>query len=410
MHIPQALIVLTLLSTASAAVRLPDVDCTTASKDARCTLVTGPKGAGRIGTGTALNLGGFTDTLGSGFVDVSENALYLPFDTIGQTDAFGGIIKVDLATGNRTLVSGMLDDTTGMRGKGATYVSDRGQNATEWGLGRVTTVRPGPDAGSLYALQDYGSPVRTTVLKIDKKNGDRSIVWANKLADDAAHSNNPNSIQNQEARLGITPANLCERTKPYPASFEVYKGALYFTNKEGVFRVTPGQPCTWISRYDASSGSSLAGSGPTPLLNVMSGTSLDGNLLTVTSGPGQTYLMSTNLDTGERRLVSGFNARTPNKGPGAGEADIGFLGTHAATANYYFTTGYTGILDFVSTAVHKQTGERTALDSGGSLSRGNTSNMNIVAAIPGTNTVIVWYEKALHVWDPEKDNSYVLSQ
>ncbi|MDR6218353.1 hypothetical protein [Deinococcus soli (ex Cha et al. 2016)] len=397
------------LAGAASAVTLPNVNCAGASSDARCTLKTDVGSYGSIGAGVPLYLGGFTDQIGSGFVEPSENALYVPYEIGGQLDTFGAILKVDLATGDRTLISGRVDETE-QRGKGVTYVSDRGQTTTEWGLGRVNAVRPGPDANTLYALQDYGSPVRTVVLKIDKRTGDRTIVWANKLADDAAPSSNPMSIQNQEARLGVTPQTTCDRTKPDPSTFEVYQGNLYFMAAGGVMKVVPGKSCTWISAYSAADGTSTAGSGPTPGTQVMSGTWLDGNLLSATTGPGQTWLMTTNLDTGERRLVSAFNERVPNKGPGRGQFNIGYLGTHAAGLTVYATTGYTSVRDFYMTVIDKRSGDRTLVEGKGSLKRGNTQNMRVIAAIPGTDQFVVWYERALHVVDARTGVAFILSQ
>lgn len=398
---------LALASSAQAAVQLPNVNCNADAGNVRCTLKTSARDYGLIGEGTPFSLGGFTDSVGTGFVDVSENALYVPFEAGGQMDNLGGVVRVDLKTGNRTLVSGKISDLE-ERGKGLTYINDRNQNATAWGLGRVLAVRPGP-GGSLYALSNFGSSYRTEIVRIDKATGNRTIVWANRLADDASHSSRADTIQNQEAALGIREATLCNRAPANPSSFEVYGGNLYVGSNGGVLKIVPGVSCTWISQYEKD-GTVLKGDGPAVKVSVLTGTSLAGNELTLTTGPGATWLTATNLDTGTRRVISGFDQGRPRQGPGTGEAYIGYLGTHAAGQNVIATTGYTSITDFTATVVDRKTGNRTVIEGKGSLKRGRTSNMNIVANIPGTDTFIVWYERALHVWDARTGDAYILSQ
>lgn len=392
---------------AAGAVSLPGVNCASDPQNARCTLRTSPADFGLIGSGPAFYTGGFTDSVGSGFVDAAENALYVPFEAGGQMDDLGGVIRVDLNTGDRTLVSGKISDLE-QRGKGVTYVSDRGQNTSGWGLGRVLAVRPGP-AGSVYALTNYGSSYRTEILRIDKATGNRTLVWANRLADDATSSSNPNSIQNQEARLGINPGTLCGRAPANPSSFEVYGGNIYVGSNGSVMKIVPGVSCAFISQYEAD-GTVLKGDGPAVKTSVLIGSSLLGNELTMTTGPGATWLTATNLDTGTRRVISGFDQSRPRQGPGTGDAWVGYLGTHAAGQNVIATTGYNGITDFTVTVVDRKTGNRTVLEGKGSLKRGRTSNMGVIANIPGTDSFVVWYERTLHVWDARTGDAYILSQ
>ena len=144
--------------------------------------------------------------------------------------------------------------------------------------------------------------------------------------------------------------------------------------------------------------------------SVLIGSSLLGNELTMTTGPGATWLTATNLDTGTRRVISGFDQSRPRQGPGTGDAWVGYLGTHAAGQNVIATTGYNGITDFTVTVVDRKTGNRTVLEGKGSLKRGRTSNMGVIANIPGTDSFVVWYERTLHVWDARTGDAYILSQ
>lgn len=393
---------------ASAAVKLPAVDCAK-SADLRCKPASASR-SGDIGGGDfGLGFGGFSDNVGSGFVDVQANAAYLPLETLAQMDNFGGVIKVDLATGDRTLVSGRLDDQMPMRGKGVSYVSDRGQAATGWGLGRVMVVRPGIKPGTVLAMQHYGSETRTVILEINLATGDRTIVWANRFADDAASSRLDTSIQNIEAKLGITEATLCNRMGPSPVSFEVYQGSLILFAKTSVFKVKPGVSCELVSGYDAD-GNSQAGSGATPITSVKAGSWLDGSVASVTSGPGRTFILGIDLNTGERKLISLFDGHNVNRGVGKGEFNIGYLGTHVSTRDYYVTTGYTSVKDFYYTRVEKATGNRLVMEGKGSLSRGSSMDPSIVATIPGTNTVLAYWEDALHVLDVTTGMAYILSR
>lgn len=402
------LLITSSLSVAHAAVKLPAVDCAK-TQDARCRPASSNTSGGVGGGDFGLSFGGFSDRVGSGFVDEAENAAYLPLETLGQMDGFGGAIRVDLATGNRTLVSGRLDDQMPMRGKGLSYVNYRGEPATAWGLGRVMVVRSGLKPGTVLAMQHYGSETRTVVLEINKATGDRTIVWSNRLADDSARSTLETSIQNIEAKLGINAETGCNRVAPEPVSMEVYKGQLYVFGKSAVYRVQPGKSCTVVSNYDVD-GNSLAGSGDAPQPSVLSGSWLDGNRVTFTSGPGRTYLLSTDLDTGARKLVSAFDEHSPARLIGKGTGNIGYLGAHVATKTYVVMTGFTGEKSFYYTRVDKKTGDRAVMEGKGSLSRGNSSTMSVVTAIPGTDKALVWWEGALHVLDAATGWAYVLSQ
>lgn len=403
--IASALILGVLASTASAAVKLPAVTC---PGDARCKFSSDRSAYGTVGEGIPFSLGGFTDRVGSGFISEADNALILAFETGGQLDNRGAIMKVDLATGNRTLISGTIDEMDS-RGAGLAYTSDRGNRAQAWDLGNVYAVRPGP-AGSVYALVDKLGEARSEILKVDLKTGNRTLVWASKLADDATSSSVADSIQNVEARLGVNSAsvNSCERVKPF-LTFEVdpKNGDLLLPTRRGLARVTPGKGCVWVSKWDGDV--SVTGSGPVPAYNVVQGSTLIGREVTTISGPGNTGLYATNIDTGERRILSFLNSSTPARSKGKGDVYIGFLGAHAYGKTLFLTTGYTSQQGFAATTVNAA-GDRAVIEGKGSLSTGRSSDMSVVAAIPGTDKFIVWYEKALHVFDPATGQGYVLSQ
>ena len=88
---------------------------------------------------------------------------------------------------------------------------------------------------------------------------------------------------------------------------------------------------------------------------------------------------------------------------------IGFLGAHAFGKTLFLTTGHTSQQGFAATTVNAA-GDRTVIEGKGSLSTGRSSDMSVVAAIPGTDRFIVWYQRALHVFDAATGIGYVLSQ
>ncbi|AAF10305.1 hypothetical protein [Deinococcus radiodurans] len=392
-------------------VRLPDVDCSRTPQNARCTFRGGANAGGSVGEGWPFLTGGLGESVGSGFVNAQENALYVPSEVGVQKDRLGGVVRVDLATGNRTLVSGALDATVS-RGSGVAWNGPRGEKATLYELGRVRAVRPGP-GGTIYALVDKGSTERTEVLQIDPKTGNRNIVWANKVADDGYDPvAEPRSIKALELKQGINEATLCERFKP-SWSFETDgKNLYFFFEKEGLARVQPGGKCEWVSRYTAS-GDSVTGSGPSFGTFMGYWTVMQGQNVAVVGGPSIDALVSFDTRTGERRFISRHD-NVPAKRIGKNDVFVGYSGAPAFNGKVFATTGYVGFESPFLTIIDPKTGDRTAIeDWKGSLSGsagGRSSEMQVVAALPGRDEFILYYNGALHVANPKTGNSYVLSQ
>lgn len=410
-----------LLLTHAAAATLPNVNCAK-GKDARCTF--SESNAGKVGKGLPFDLGGFV-VIGSGFVDDKENALYVPVEFGGQQDNQGVIFKVDLKTGNRTIVSGY--DGEEWQGKGVDYVDARGQKATAYDLGRVEAVRPGP-AGSLLALVDKGLQQRTEILKIDKKTGDRTLVWASKAADDAEKVRPDAITQIEKNRFNFGSDTLCraadDRVGLKPAeTFETDGKFIYLMmvnnpagTGTGLLKVpVTGGKCTWVSGY-YQNGENIAGSGPT--VNTQSplvfGSALVGGEFLAATGPNPSgnTLFGIQAANGTRRTVSLYNTQTPARSKGSGDASLGYMGRFAVSGSGLALTLRSDTRDeyFEPVLVDLKTGNRTKTDALGSLKDGRDGNANIVAAIPNTNQFIVAFDKALHVYDAKTRNSYVLSQ
>lgn len=413
---------LALVSTAQAAVRLPATDCAKTPSDARCKFSDASSRIGKTGTGLPFKLGGF-EFIGSGYVDEASNSVLVPVEFGSQDDNQGVVLRVDLATGNRTVVSGY--DGEEWKGAGVAYVSDRGAKGEAYDLGRVKAVRPGP-GGSILALVDKGLQSRSELIKIDPKTGNRSLIWASKVFGDAAPSG-PTAIRDIEAqRFNFGSNALCrggDKTALKPSeTFETDGQFAYFflANSPsgtgiGLVKVPlGGGNCSWVSQYWPD-GKSEIGAGPT--INTLSPLVLASGLLgrefVAATGPNPSgnTLFAINTQTGERRTLSAKNLQTPARSKGAGEAEVGYLGTLAVgSAGIATLRGASRTEYFEPVMVNSQTGDRKTPSTTGSLKDVRDSSSNIVAAIPGTSKFIVAFGKALHVWDAKTGASFLLSQ
>lgn len=414
---------LALMTPAQATVRLPATDCAKTPNDARCKFLDSKTRSGKTGTGLPFTLGGF-EFIGSGYVDEASNSVFVPVEFGSQDDLQGVIMRVDLATGNRTVVSGY--DGEEWRGAGVGYVSDRGAKGEAYDLGRVKVVRPGP-SGSILALVDKGSQQRSELLKIDPNTGNRSLIWASKVFNDAAPSG-PNAIRDIEAqRFNFGSNALCrggDRTALKPSeTFETDGQFAYFflgNNPSGTgigLAKVPlsGGSCVWVSQYWPD-GKNEIGAGPT--INTLSplvfASGMIGREFVAATGPNPAgnLLFAIDTQSGQRRTLSTKNLQTPARSKGAGEAEVGYLGTLAiGSAGIATLRGSSRAEYFEPVIVNAQTGDRKlSVIPSGSLKDGRDSNSNIVAAIPGTSKFIVAFGKALHIWDAKTGASFLLSQ
>lgn len=403
------------------AITLPNVDCKKTSGDARCR-VGGPS----VGQGLPFDLGGYV-FFGSGFVDAAENAVYVPVEIGSQQDNQGVVFKVDLKTGNRTVVSGY--DGEEWKGKAPRYVSGNNENFMPYDLGRVEVVRPGP-GGSLLALVDKGLQQRTEIIRIDRKTGDRSIVWASRVFDDSAREG-PTSIRTNEARIGISgePGGLCRaadnRVGLKPSEVMETDGQYVYLFMQGapagsgagLVRVpVAGGKCEWLSRY-YQTGESDIGSGATlnTLMPLVFDSALKNGKFYAVNGPvpnGNTFF-SIDTKTGERQTVSLLNTNTPARSKGTGNVAVGRTGRLAISDSGKVATLFAEIndSDFEPIVVDLKTGNRAYSEvKAGSLTSGRDSSGRIVASIPGSDKFVVAFGKALHIWDAATGNSYTLSR
>ncbi len=407
------------LAVSASALKLPAVDCSK-SQDARCRNAD----IGKVGQGLPFYLGGYT-TIGSGYVDAASNTLYVPVELGNQQDNQGVVMAVDLATGNRRVVSGY--DGEEWIGKGQDYVDGSGRKATAYDLGRVEAVRPGP-GGSILALVDKGLQARSEIFSIDPRTGDRALVWASKVFPDSARDG-ATSIRTIESsrvggehfcrsagddRVGLKPSETFEADGQY-----IY---LFMPNQPsgtgiGLMRYPlAGGKCEWVSQYWPD-GTGDVGSGPTintlsPL--VMTSAMVGGEFLAATGpNPGGNVLFGIKTAGGARRTVSALSQNNPARRKGEGADALGYSRRMAVTGDLLLTLGSEpGNSSFEPVLIDLRTGNRSAVEakSGSLKGVGRDSNANIVAGIPGTTQFIVAFDKGLHVLDVKTGQSYLLSK
>lgn len=404
------------------AVTLPQVDCAKGT-NARCKFSSSTSNAGKTGTGLPFNLGGSV-FIGSGYVDSASNSVLVPVESGSQQDNQGVVMRVDLATGNRSVVSGY--DGEEWRGKGVEYVSDRGQKSEAYDLGRVRAVRPGP-GGSVLALVDKGLQQRTEILKIDPRTGDRTLVWASRAANDAEKVRPDAIAQIEKNRFNHGSEALCRgggKTALKPSETFETDGRnfyLFLVNNPsgtgiGLARVPlTGGSCTWVSQYWPD-GKSEVGSGATvnTLSPLVFASGMLGREFVAATGPnpGGNTLFAIDTASGARRTLSLKNVQTPARSKGSGDAELGYLSTLAVGNGEIVTARNSARSDgFEPVVVSAQSGDRrVGAARSGTLSSGRDSDFNIVAAVPGTSKYVVAFGKALHIWDSKTGDSYLLSQ
>jgi hypothetical protein len=201
------------------------------STDPRC-VQNPPKQS--VGAGIVFPAGA---TLNGGFVDVASRRIVLAAGGVmANGKQYGAIFTVDLATGNRTFVSGTtLDPAEGPKtaGAGPELLGSAGVN-----------IAAGPDGWYVTATR--------AILKIDPVTGDRALAVDLSLPAFGAGT----ACQNQMGRLAIGPTGKIYR------SFEI------LSNGKGIAELTGGATPTCravVNNMDSAVGSGLKPFRPTDL-------------------------------------------------------------------------------------------------------------------------------------------------
>lgn len=452
----------------------PMIDCAADPGNIRCVTRDLGDSAGTIGSGPAIYQGG-TDVLRGGFVTPDGRTLIVAVETLRNDDQFGAVMAIDLNTGNRTLISGYLNSIQ-RAGKGVKAQGDRGDTLDLYTLGNVTDVKPLPDGSLVaYAGQAIridpatgdrtllwtpvtagDTRVRDTVeVKYRASNTSTASGGGSSSAPGGTISTPVGTVnvggflgglfggQKPAAPAQPAPASaagpgngyFCRQTDekaPLPALPSHYmhvdaQGNIYLMGSNSpigagfaLFKLDAKNDyrCTAISRFNADGDDVLGGGIPWTNSSMGSGPqfgnfALNGATLYASGGPNPNYMVvSVDLRTGERRLVSGQTheggAQIFKKGQGSGH--IGSMLTFSG-GKLYTTQEQVKAEAFTLVQIDPASGDRTILlpAKNTPLARGFASNVTLYA-VPNSDQLLVWFNGALHVLDPKTGQNFILSR
>lgn len=403
---------LSLFTIASAqAPKVKLVDCFAKPDAAECQRPNS-KNAATLGDGISFYNGGFADKIVGGFVQGNAGIF-----AVKLADA-GMVVSVDLASGDRTLISGAAD-ASNSRGKSAVmYKLARGdEQYPAYTLEGVRDVKLLPN-GNYVALVNKDSTSRVLLLEIDAKSGDRKLLWADELAPDT----HPGGLRDKEQ---YDPKRRCliddgtpeaRRLIPTPYSMALdSSGNVYLALNNnpngtgfGFARISKGQ-CELFSYYDFQLNDKTGSGFKIPRQEVGSMALLGSKLYAVHGFGNEASLTSLDTGSAERKLVSAVN-RAPNSRRGQGDQGVGYKSIAVGTEGLFSVRVGDGGNGFGMTQVDLTSGNRTALVAkAGPLKAPLSDDEPRVFTIPGSPLLLVSMESALMVFDPKSGNSSVLS-
>ena len=395
------------------------VPCESGATDPKCSAPS-KANAGMFGSGPVFSAYGFTDDIRGGFL--AGSSLVVAVETGGTGDGFGAIMSVDLATGNRKVVSGQRANGEALVGTG-TMETNRGVTSDVTNLDNVRDVKPLPSGHYLAMI----SGARTILIDIDPATGNRTPVWASNSADDVTQ-------RDVDEKGWVSEATHCpaEPNSPYmqPTVLSMavspngtaYLG-LFGPGPKGILQVALApQPldtrCTITSM--ASSVGLDKGTGYVP--NQIDALLFGNNKIYGVYAVAQTFLTFDAL-SGDRAVLSASQAPTM----GSGTVSIGQRGL-ALTSDgaSMWQTGSTQQLtddSFNLLKVDLATGNRVAVSSNisdvvsdapsvqvkGSLSGNLHDDTQGVWTVPGSPLLVVNMEDAIHLVDPATSTANLLS-
>ncbi|MCB9524166.1 MAG: hypothetical protein H6702_12470 [Myxococcales bacterium] len=234
---------------------------------------------GSVGAGPSY-AGVFNAEYLGGFLDAAEGAggrLYVAVGFGASTDRRGAVLTVDLATGDRTLLSGE-HPFQGTVGEGPAF-------------GTVLDVRRGPD-GNLYAYVRQRQPGEQEIVRVDPRTGDRTLVWKGRAEGFAQCS--PDG----------SPAGALQYTDTGFALDAEGRFYLPFANPtqgRGIVRLSRALDACEVLTGNGPAEWATRGAGPALGGFVQGFTLRDGALLAFTTQPKQ--FVSVDLATGDRTLL-----------------------------------------------------------------------------------------------------------
>jgi hypothetical protein len=117
----------------------------------------------------------FNIEFNAGFLDESkgpEGTVYVAASFGASTVRSGAVLEVDLATGNRRIVSGF--DPTGFVDVVNSVLPEVGSGPS---FGSVMDVRRSPKDGQVYAYVRTAPPAEQEIVRVDLETGERTLMW-----------------------------------------------------------------------------------------------------------------------------------------------------------------------------------------------------------------------------------------
>ncbi len=380
------------------------VDCLQGADNAKCVL---PTQSGTIGSGVVVGQGGSNDAITGGFVQGNK---LIASVNLGNT---GALISFDLITGDRELISGILNPNE-TRGTALRYAATLGSReiTPAYQLTQLKDVKLLPNNNYLAVMRSGFD--RMELIEIDATTGDRKLFWASNFASD----NHPSGLRDKEQ---LDSKTLCPKRgenqrnanpTAYTLAIDAF-GHVYLQfndNPQGIgygfIRIKNGQ-CQEFSTYDLNLNDEIGSGYKTPReeINHMI---TEGNILySVSSFADTGHLLAINLETGARQLISHKDAIAA-RSKGKGNVGIGTLGI-ARNTDGFWTIKEIG-RDFKLIRVDANSGDRSLIQAkSGPLSKGLLSNTQKVFAIPNSHLLLISMNAALMIFDPKTGNSNMLS-
>lgn len=353
-------------------------DCSASGTDSdpRCNTST----AGTVGAGPKFT-GGLSTAVHHGFI--ADNKLVLAVEFTAVDDVYGGIFTVDLATGDRALVSGKYKDP--VNGDVSHGTSPAGVS-----LNQVRDVALGPD-GKWYALAAESLQSERLIVAIDPATGNQHVVFnADKTTCTGISSGQVEFDPDSGIAVGTD------------GSIYVVLNNLPVSSGKGIARVASDGTCTIVTLSGAETTADNHGTGPDVIGSFLYNVTFHNNALALLQFNTHSSIITIDPATGNRTMVS----VSPDKGTGPDLATDSMA--IAADGTYWTYNGErNGVFGLVS--VDGATGNRTAHDAKYGPAQKEQGDDRGIWVHPDGRHILLQYANAILIYDPATGNSNTLS-
>lgn len=357
------------------------VDCTTRpndDKDPKCVSAV----AGTVGTGPKFT-GGLTTQVGHGFI--SGNQLIVAVELTGADDEYGGIFGVDLTTGDRTLLSGKLNDP--VNGE-----VSKGTGPAETSLNGVRDVAQGPN-NTWIAFAAKNVAAERVLFSIDPATGNRKVIFKGTSTACTGIANNATVAFDNVSGLAVGPDGAS-----YLALNNIPQGS-----GKGIAKVTPDGKCSVVTLSAATVAANNKGSGPTMIGSFLYNVTYQNDALYLLQFNTHPSILSINPVTGNRTMIS----VSPDKGTGPDLATDSMAVSPDGQTIWTYNAVRNGKYGLVSADV--ATGNRTPSEpKGGPAKKAQAPDRGIWVHPDGAH-LLLQYANSIILYEPATGNSNTLS-